>query len=359
MTEDKRILCQGNEAIGYGAIAAGCRFFFGYPITPQNEIPAFFARELPKVGGTFVQTESEISSINMLLGACAAGVRAITSTSSPGYSLMQEGMSAMHALELPGVVVDVQRGGPGSGSIATGQTDYNLATKSAGHGGLPNFTLAPASVQECHDFVQLAYYISEKYRILTVILSDAIIGQCAEMLEVKTLEFGELPKNKWWTIRTSGEKKGARNIMDSYMPFNYGSYFPAIRKKWENITANEIRYETRFVEDADIVIISWGSSARTSLEAILEAREEGIKVGLVRPITLMPFPEEIIRKSCARAKRVIVVEDSQGQMLHDVERVLGPGPNLSFVGIYSRDLTSGMGLLYPAPILEEIRRVAS
>lgn len=359
MTENKRILCQGNEAIGYGAIAAGCKFFFGYPITPQNEIPAFFARELPKIGGTFVQTESEISSINMLLGAAATGVRAITSTSSPGYSLMQEGMSAIHALELPAVVVNVQRGGPGSGSIATAQTDYILATKSAGHGGVPNVTLAPASVQECHDLVQLGYYIAEKYRMLSVILSDAIIGQSAEMLEVKTLEFGELPKAKWWTIRSSGEKKGARNIMDSYMPFNYGSYFPGIKKKWENIRANEIRCETRYVDDADVIVISWGSSARTSLEAIHEAREEGIKVGLVRPITLMPFPEEIIRKSCERAKKVIMVEDNQGQMLYDVERVLGGDSKLSFVGIYSRDLTSGMGLLYPAPILQEIRRVAS
>lgn len=360
MTEAKRILCQGNEAVGYGAIAAGCKFFFGYPITPQNEIPAFFARELPKVGGEFVQTESEISSINMLLGAVASGARAITSTSSPGFSLMQEGMSCIHAMELPAVVVDVQRGGPGSGSIATGQTDYNLATKSAGHGGVPNFVLAPASVQECHDLVQLAFHVAEKYRVLCVLLSDAIIGQSAEMLEVKKIEFNEQLPNKWWAIRGSADRKGARNILDSYMPFNYGSYFPTLKKKWEKIYANEVRCETRFIDDADIVIVSWGSSARISLEAIMEAREEGMKVGLVRPITLMPFPAEVIRKSCEKAKAVIVVEDNQGQMLRDVEWALGDdAKKVSFVGIYERDMASGMGLLYPAPVVKEIKRRAN
>ena len=358
MAESKRILTTGNEAIGYGAIAAGCKFFFGYPITPQNEIPAFFARELPNVGGEFVQTESEISSINMLLGAVATGARAITSTSSPGYSLMQEGMSCIHAMELPAVVVNVQRGGPGSGSIATGQTDYNLATKSAGHGGMANFVLAPASVQECHDLVQLAYHVSEKYRILCVVLSDVIIGQSSQMIEIKTLDFGELKVPTWWTIRTSGVRKGARNIMDSYMPFNYGSYFPPIKKKWEKINAEEIRFDSHYLNDADIVLVSWGSSARTSLEAVIEVREEGIKAGLIRPITLMPFPEEAVRNACEKAKHVIVVEDNQGQMLYDVERVIGGKEKLSFVGIYERDLAGGMGLLYPAPIVKEIRRVS-
>ena len=358
MTETKRILCTGNDAIGHGAIAAGCKFFFGYPITPQNEIPAFFAKELPKVGGTFVQTESEISSINMLMGAAATATRAITSTSSPGYSLMQEGMSCIHAVELPAVVVNVQRGGPGSGSIATAQTDYNLATKSAGHGGMPNVVLAPASVQECHDLVQLAYFIAEKYRILVVVLSDAIVGQSAEMIEVQTLDFGEAPPNVWWAIKTSGEKKGLRNIIDSYMPFNYGSYFPQIKKKWENIRANEIRYEERYTDDAEILIVAFGSTARTALEAINETRAEGIKVGLIRPITLMPFPEDAIREAAEKARKVIVVEDNTGQMLLDVERVIGGKSKLSFVGIYARDLMTGMGLIYPAPILEEIRRVS-
>jgi 2-oxoglutarate ferredoxin oxidoreductase subunit alpha len=354
----KRILCNGNEAIGHGALAAGCRFFCGYPITPQNEIPAFFARELPKVGGTFVQTESEISSINMLLGVVSTGMRGITSTSSPGFSLMQEGMSAIHALQLPAVVVDVQRGGPGSGSIATAQTDYSLATRSAGHGGMRSIVLAPSSVQECHDLVQLAFYLSDKYRILTIVLSDAIIGQGAEMLEIKTHEFGELPK-KTWALRGSAEKKGLRIIMDTYMPFHYGSYFKTIQKKFDQIEAEEARFEGRHLDDSDILVASWGSSARTSLEAINEARDLGIKAGLFRPITLYPFPRVALKEAADKAGKVLVVEDNQGQMLYDVEWALGGSVPVSFVGIERRDLVSGMGLLYPQPVLDEIRRLGS
>ena len=354
----KRILTTGNEAIGYGAIAAGCRFFCGYPITPQNEIPAFFARELPKHGGTFVQTESEISSINMLLGVVATGLRGITSTSSPGFSLMQEGMSAIHALQLPAVVVNVQRGGPGSGSIASAQTDYLLATKSAGHGGIKSIVLAPASVQECHDLVQLAFFLSDQYRILAVVLSDAIIGQSAEVLEISTLEFGELPK-KTWALRGSAEKRGVRIIMDSYMPFNYGAYFQGIRKKLEQIEAQEVRFEGRFLEDAELLVVSWGSTARTSLEAIQQARAQGIRVGLFRPISLYPFPKAALQAAAAQAKKVLVVEDNQGQMLYDVEWALGRAIPISFLGIEKRDLTSGMGLLYPQPVLDEIQRLAS
>jgi len=354
----RKILTTGNEAIGYGAIAAGCRFFCGYPITPQNEIPTFFAQELPKVGGTFVQTESEISSINMLMGWVVAGERGLTSTSSPGFSLMQEGMSILHALQLPAVVVNVQRGGPGSGSIASAQTDYLLATKSAGHGGMKSIVLAPASVQECHDFTQLAFYLADKYRTLAVVLSDAIIGQSAELLEVKTLEFGELPK-KTWALRGSAEKKGVRIIMDSYMPFNYGAYFQTARKKTERIEAAEVRSEGRFLDDAEILVVSWGSTARTALEAIQQARAQGLRVGLFRPISLYPFPKAALQATAQKARKVLVVEDNQGQMLYDVEWALGNSVPVSFLGIEKRDLTSGMGLLYPQPVLEEIQRLAS
>lgn len=354
---EQRILTTGNEAIGYGAIAAGCRFFCGYPITPQNEIPAFFARELPKVGGTFVQTESEISSINMLIGAVSTGMRGITSTSSPGYSLMQEGLSAIHAMQLPAVVVNVQRGGPGSGSISTAQTDYHFATKSAGHGGMRSIVLAPDSVQECHDLVQLAFYLAEKHRTLAIVLSDAIVGQSAEMIEVKTIEYGELPK-KTWAIRGSREKGGMKTVMDSFMPFNYGSYFQLIAKKLEKIEAEEIRFETRDLDDADILVISWGSTARTALEAIEEARADGVKAGLFRPISLFPFPKQAIKDAAAGAKQVLVVEDSQGQMLQDVEWALEGSVPISFLGIEKRDLASGMGMLYPKPVAEEIRRLA-
>jgi 2-oxoglutarate ferredoxin oxidoreductase subunit alpha len=355
---EERILCTGNEAVGYGAIAAGCKFFCGYPITPQNEIPAFFASELPKAGGTFIQTESEISSINMLLGVVSTGMRGITSTSSPGFSLMQEGLSALHALQLPAVVVDVQRGGPGSGSIATAQTDYSLAAKSAGHGGLRSIVLAPWSVQECHDLVQLAFYLADIYRIPVIVLSDAVIGQSGEMLEVKTIEFGELPK-KNWALRGSGEKKGLRIIMDTYMPFNYGSYFKTVKKKFDQIEAEEVRSEKRYSDDAEILIASWGSSARISLEAVKQAREEGIKAGLFRPVTIYPFPKDELKQAAGKAGHVLVVEDNQGQMLYDVEWAVEGKARVSFLGIEKRDLPSGMGLLYPQPILEEIRSLAS
>ncbi len=359
MSENKRIMSTGNDAIGHGAIAAGCKYFFGYPITPQNEIPAFFAANLPKAGGTFVQTESEISSIQMVVGAVAAGARAITSTSSPGYSLMQEGLSGAHALELPTVVVNVQRGGPGSGSIATGQTDYNLATKSAGHGGCPNLTLAPSSVQECHDLVQLAFYLADKHRMPTVVLSDAIVGQSAEMIDVKSIEFGEL-EPKGWAVKPSGDNADWPTKMDTYMPFNYGAFFPTQKKKWDKIKEEEVRVEEYLLDDAEIVVVAWGSTARTSIEAINWARKEGIKVGLLRPITLWPFPEKEIEALGEKAKHVLTVEDSQGQMVYDVERVLGGNKNkLTFIGIEKRDEIGGLGLLYPEPILEEIRRLAS
>lgn len=352
----KRMLCTGNDAIGHGAIAAGCEFFCGYPITPQNEIPAFFARELPKAGGIFVQTESEISSINMLLGFVTSGKRGITTTSSPGFSLMQEGMSAIHAMQLPAVVVDVQRGGPGSGSIATAQTDYLFATKSAGHGGMKSIVLAPNSVQECYDLVQLAFHLADKYRILVVVLPDAITGQSAEMLEMRKIEFEELPK-KNWAVRTANEKKGIRVVLDSFMPFNYASYFPMIKKKTDKIEAEEIRFEERNVDDAELLVVSWGSSSRVSLEAINQARADGMKVGLFRPITLYPFPREALRRAAEKAGKVLVVEDNQGQMLYDVEWAVEGKAPVSFLGIDKRDLPGGMGLLYPQPVLEEIRRL--
>jgi pyruvate/2-oxoacid:ferredoxin oxidoreductase alpha subunit len=294
----------------------------------------------------------------MLLGYVAAGLRGITTTSSPGYSLMQEGISCIHAMQLPAVVVDVQRGGPGSGSIATAQTDYNFVVKSAGHGGMKSIVLAPASVQECHDLTQLAFHLADKYRILVIVLSDAIIGQSAELIELKSLEFPETPR-KTWAIRGSAEKKGIRIVLDSFMPFNYTSYFPMIKRKTDVIEAEEVRFEQRLTEDAELLVISWGSSARIALEAINEAREDGIKAGLFRPITLYPFPKQAMRDAAKNAKQVLVVEDNQGQMLYDVEWALCRSAPISFLGIDKRDQPGGMGLLYPKPVLEQIRRLMS
>jgi 2-oxoglutarate ferredoxin oxidoreductase subunit alpha len=223
---------------------------------------------------------------------------------------------------------------------------------------MKSIVLAPASVQECHDLVQLAFHLADKYRILAVVLSDAIIGQSAELIELKTLEFPETPK-KTWAIRGSGEKKGLRLVLDSFMPFNYTSYFPMIKKKTDVIEAEEVRFEQRLTDDADLLVISWGSSARIAMEAINEARAEGIKAGLFRPITLYPFPKKEMQAAARNVKKVLVVEDNQGQMLYDVEWALCGSAPISFLGIDKRDQPGGMGLLYPKPVLTEIRRLVS
>ncbi|MDY6844864.1 MAG: 3-methyl-2-oxobutanoate dehydrogenase subunit VorB [Thermodesulfobacteriota bacterium] len=351
-----KLFAIGNEAIGYGAIQAGCKHFFGYPITPQNEIPAFFAQELPKVGGIFTQTESEISSINMLYGAAAAGIRALTSTSSPGFSLMQEGISAIATAEVPCVVVDVQRGGPGLGTTQTAQTDYLQATKSGAHGGCKNIVLAPASVQECHDFVQLAFYLADKYRMLSVVLSDGIIGQMREPLEVKKIEFGSLPE-KTWAIKGTDEKGGTRNFITSFIPWAYLDYLERARDKYAEIIQKEVRYEDKYLEDAKLVIVAYGSSARIAMEAIEQARSEGIKVGLIRPITLWPFPEQIISEKSKQVETFLVIEDSPGQLIDDVKMSVEGRVETHLVSIFDRHERGSGGMIFPDKVYQEVKRL--
>ena len=256
----KSILCTGNRAVCYGAIDAGCRHFFGYPITPQNDIPEYMAFELPRIGGVYRQTESEVSSINMVYGAVAAGVRAMTSTSSPGFSLMQEAISGIAAAELPCVLVHVQRGGPGLGTTQTAQMDYFQATKGGGHGGYRQIVLAPASIQETYELLQLAFHLADLYRIMVIVLMDAILGQMEELLDRTPLDLEPLPE-KVWALKGKGEKGGRRNIFSTMLLFPgvYIPYLTRVQENYQKIEQKEVRFETVFNSDAEVMLVSYGS----------------------------------------------------------------------------------------------------
>ncbi len=356
----EQILVESNEAICWGAISAGCLCFFGYPITPQNEIPEFFARELPKRGGVFVQSQSETGAINQLYGAAAAGVRAMTSTSSPGWGLMQEGMSSLAAANLPCVVVLVQRVGPGVQRLTHAQMDYTSATRGGGGGGYKNIVLAPASVQESHDLMQLAFHLADKYRHPVVVLSDGLLGHVVEALEVKTMEFEPLPEKDW---AVKGEPRRAdgehRAIGSSYHPLKDGTYLAylgALRDKYEAMQS-EVRSEDYRVDGAELVLVAYGYCARVSEDAVNSARAQGIKAGLVRPITLWPFPHRAIREKAARGCKFLVVEDSLGQLIDDVRIAAGDRAEVHLASVNLRHNPSEEGMIMPGKILEEIRRL--
>jgi 2-oxoglutarate ferredoxin oxidoreductase subunit alpha len=356
----KKALISGNDAVGYGALNAQCTHYFGYPITPQNEIVEFFARELPKAGGVFVQSESETSSINMLYGAAATGVRAMTSSASTGFSLMMEGLSATAAAELPCVIVDVQGGGPGAGSTQTAQMDYHQVTKGGGHGDYHCIVLAPFSVQETHDFVQLAFHLADKYHNPTIILMDAIIGHTREAVELKSLEFPPTPEKKFALVGSAargGERHLVTNIVGIQYVFN--EYLAKVNEKFKAMKADEVRWEGYQLEDAELGIIAYGSSARMSLRATAEARKRGHKVGLLRPITLWPFPQREVKELAGRVKHLIVVEDSLGQMVDDV-RLLADGlADVHLVGVLDRHLPTCNGMIFPQVIVDKIESLLS
>lgn len=355
-----RILAGGNEAVGWGALSAGCRCFFGYPITPQNEIIELLARELPKRGGVFVQSQCETATINMLFGAAATGVRAMTSTASPGWGLMQEGMSNLAGANLPCVVVVVQRIGPGVQRVEHAQMDYNSVTKSGGGGGYKNIVLAPASVQETHDLMQLAFYLADKYRNPVVVLSEGLTGHVIEPLEVKTLEFGPLPEKDWAVTGQGRHKDGKyREIGPSYHPLKDGTYLAYLNKLREKYQAmeSELRYEEYETEDAELLLVAYGYCARVSAEAVDTARAEGLKAGLLRPITLWPFPYQMIRDKAAQGCRFLVVEDSLGLMVEDVKMGVEGKAEVHLADITFRHLPSEEGMIMPGRVAEEIRRL--
>lgn len=330
MSSGKRILVKGNDAIGMGAIKAGCRFYFGYPITPQNEIPEFMSRELPKIGGEFVQAESELASINMVLGASALGVRSMTSSSSPGISLMQEGLSYMAGQELPAVVINVVRCGPGLGGIAASQGDYFQAVKGGGHGDYHLIVLAPASVQEMYDHTILAFDLADRYRNPAMVLADAILGQMQEPIVEREEEVQE-PRKPW--ALTGAKGRPARHIKSLLLKEGeLESHNRLLQEKYREVQKHEIRYNELEVEDAELVVAAFGTSARIARTAVSKARSEGLKVGLFRPVTLFPFPGERLRVLSARVKNFLVVEMNTGQMVEDVRLNVSGDASVFFYG---------------------------
>ena len=350
------LLITGHEAIARGAIQAGCRHFFGYPITPQSEIPEFMARELPKIGGVFVQSESESGSIYMLYGAALAGARVMTSTASVGFSLMQEGMSHIADNEVPCVIIEVTRMGPGMGSTLQSQTDYKQVTKGGGHGGYHCIVLAPASAQEDFDLTQLAFHLADKYRMPAIVLTDCVVGWTLEPVETRTLDFGPVPE-KSWALKGKAQKGGKREMILAG-PFSRGGFvrfLVLLKEKYEQVAQAEVRYETYKTEDTDLLLVAYGYVARACKEAVDMARAEGLKVGLIRPITLWPFPEEALRTAALKAGKVLVVEDSEGQLVKDVEQWVRYQVPVHLLGIWGR-VGEAMGdLIYPERILEEVK----
>ncbi|WP_288844257.1 3-methyl-2-oxobutanoate dehydrogenase subunit VorB [uncultured Megasphaera sp.] len=332
----KREIWKGSEAIAEAAIRAGCKGFFGYPITPQNEIPEYMSFRMEESGGVFVQAESEVAAINMVYGAAATGVRCMTSSSSPGISLKQEGISYMAGAMLPAVIVNVMRGGPGLGSIQPSQADYFQATRGGGNGDYRTPVLAPSNLQETVDLVQDAFDIADQYRIPVMLLADGLIGQMMEPIIWKEPKKRELPPKDW---AASGRGKRAHNnflsslLIDAQDCENHNQKMLDIYKKIEE---NELRWEEIQLEDAEVVIVAYGTPARISITAAEQLRAKGIKAGVIRPITLWPFPYKQIRDAVSNdsVKQVLVVEMSTGQMLDDVKIAVGEQKPVHFYGRY-------------------------
>lgn len=351
MNSLKKKFVKGNEAVAMAAIEAGLRCYFGYPITPQSDIPEYLSRELPKTGGTFIQAESEIASINMVLGASATGVRTMTSSSGPGISLKQEGISYMAGSELPCVIVDIMRSGPGLGGIDASQADYHQATKGGGHGGYRIIVLAPNSVQEMYDLTMLAFDLSDLYRIPAMVLADSVLGQMKESITPNPYIAIPLP-SKGWAVRGTGG--GKQNIVKSlYLGDGEMEAFHwKMHARYKELAEKESRWEEYETSDADLVIAAFGVTSRIARTAVEMARAEGIKVGFFRPITLFPFPEKGIASLSSRCKRWLTVELSTGQMVDDVRLSVARDAEVSFYG-----RPPGMGSLpTPEELFNQIKK---
>lgn len=318
----EKVLMKGNEAIAEAAIRAGCRHYFGYPITPQTEIAAYMAKRMPKIGGTFLQAESEIAAINMVYGVAGAGFRVMTSSSSPGVSLKQEGISYIAGSDLPALIVNVQRGGPGLGGIQPSQSDYFQATKGGGHGDYHLIVLAPASVQEMADLTVKAFDLSDKYRIPAMLLADGTMGQMMEPVSLEGIT--EHKVEKPWAV-TGTQMKRKHNIINSlYLKpeelekINFTRY-----ERYAEVEKNEPMWEEYMMEDAEYCVVAYGIAARVSKNAVTAARANGVKVGLIRPITLWPFPTEALAAAAKKVKAFVSVELSMGQMIEDIRLATG------------------------------------
>lgn len=313
----ERVLMKGNEAIAEAAIRAGCRHYFGYPITPQTEVAAYMAKKMPKIGGVFLQAESEIASINMVYGAAAAGMRVMTSSSSPGISLKSEGLSYMAGSDVPAFVVNVQRGGPGLGGIQPSQSDYFQATKGGGHGDYRMIVLAPASVQEMASLTIKGFNLADKYRMTSMILADGTIGQMMEPISFEDAEIETYEKP--WALTGTGMKRRHNIINSLYLKpdelerKNFERY-----ERYKRVEANEVMYEEYRMEDAELCVVAFGIASRVAKNAVVAARTEGIRAGLIRPITLWPFPAGVLRRAADQVKAFVSVELNMGQMIEDI-----------------------------------------
>ena len=345
----ERVLMKGNEAIAEAAIRAGCRHYFGYPITPQTEIAAYMAKKMPKIGGVFLQAESEIASINMVYGAAATGMRVMTSSSSPGISLKAEGLSYIAGSDIPALVVNVQRGGPGLGGIQPSQSDYFQATKGGGHGDYRMIVLAPASVQEMASLTIKGFNLADKYLMTSMILADGTIGQMMEPISFEDAEI-EVYEKPWALTGTNGQRK--HNVVNSlYLKPDELEIKNIERyKRYELVEQNEAMWEEYMMEDAEYCVVAFGIASRVAKNAVAAARKEGIKVGLIRPITLWPFPKAPLAAAADKVKSFISVELNMGQMIEDIRLATQCKKPVS--------LCSRCGGMIPSPdeVLESIRK---
>lgn len=351
-TATEKIFVKGNEAVAMAAIEAGCRCYFGYPITPQSDIPEYLSREFPRLGGEFIQAESEIGAINMVLGASAAGARAMTSSSGPGISLKQEGISYMAGSELPGVIVDIMRQGPGLGGIDASQADYFQATKGGGHGGYRIIVLAPNSVQEMYDLTMLAFDLSDIYRMPAMVLADSVVGQMKESIIANPRPVVALPE-KDWAVRGRAEGTG-QNVVKS-LKLGDGEmekHHWKMHARYQELAERDSRWEEVETVDAELIVTAFGSTSRIARTAVAMARDSGMKVGLMRPITLFPFPKKAYLELSERCKQFLVIELSTGQMVDDVRLAVARDADVLF---YGRPPGTG-SLPTPEELFEQIKK---
>lgn len=345
-------LLEGNVAFAEAAIRAGCQAYFGYPITPQTEALEHMAWRMPELGRVFVQAESEVAAINMVYGAACAGVRVMTSSSSPGVSLMMEGLSYIAGSEVPVVLVDVMRGGPGLGNIAPSQGDYNQIVKGGGHGDYRPIVLAPATVQEMIDLTVEAFDLAEKYRCIVIVLADGSLGQMMEPAELPPMRpVRKAEERPSWAL--TGALGRAPNVISSIYidPVLEEKFNHVLMEKQKRIEASEVRFREQGLEDAEVAVVAFGTAGRVSQSAVKAAREEGIKVGLLRPISLFPYPYERVERLADEVRSILVVEMNGGQMVEDVRLAVKGRVPVSFYG--------RMGGMMPLPdeVLEEIRKI--
>ena len=346
----EKVLMKGNEALAEAAIMAGCKHYFGYPITPQTEVAAYMSKRMPKIDGVFLQAESEVAAINMVIGVAACGKRVMTSSSSPGISLKSEGISYLAGCELPALIVNVQRGGPGLGGIQPSQSDYFQAIKGGGHGDYHLIVLAPASVQEMVSLTFKGFDLADKYRMPSMILADGTLGQ---MMEPVSLDLGEVKEyaKPWATTGTSTHE--GRNVVNSLSlsPAQLEEWNINRYKRYEIIERDEVMYEEFMMDDAEYCIVAFGIAASIVNKAIAESRKQGIKVGLIRPITLWPFPKEVLKKAAGKVKSFLSVELNMGQMVDDVKLAINCSKPVYFYG------RTGGVLMTPDEIVNKLKEI--